>query len=76
MNTSARLVHRFINQPKLISFDDHFDAIEKDKKSEKDAQEILTAYYRENDINKVLVYPASSENFKQIFLSLINFKLF
>jgi len=47
-------VHKFINQPKLISFDDHFDAIERDRKCERIAQQTIDVYYQEQDLNKVL----------------------
>jgi len=56
----------------LVSFDDHYDLIDKDIKSEREAEKILSAYYRELDIQKVDEYPSSK---KIIYPNLFSFLL-
>ena len=70
------MVHKFTNQPKLISFDDHYDAVDRDIKSEREAKDILIAFYREPDINKILAYPASKKILNLKHLNFLNSFIF
>jgi hypothetical protein len=56
------LVFKFINQPKLVSFEDYHDVVDKDIKCEEEAKQILFAFYKEKDINKIPILYSSGKN--------------
>lgn len=69
--SAAKITYKYTSAPKLISYEDHFDLEEKNKKKNEDAKEILQVYYKEENIEKILISAVCKENFFYFFIIII-----